>query len=101
MKQHQILDVYLHIGSDAKLDKIISMLSQVIDLEVNEMALGQDILDAVAAEKTSVDSFIALVKQLIANNTIPADVGANILKAISGNKQELDDAIVANTPAAP
>jgi len=63
------------------------------------MALGQEILDAVTAENTVVDSFLALVQGLIDNNTIPPDVGVKILSAINAEKDKVDTAIVTNTPA--
>lgn len=65
------------------------------------MSLGQDILDAVTAENTIIDSFIALVQGMIDNNTIPSEQGAAILAAITGEKEKVAAAIVANTPAAP
>lgn len=65
------------------------------------MALGQDILNAVTAEDTKVDSFIALVQGLIDNGTIPPAVGTAILGKIKGSEDKLDAAIAANTPPAP
>lgn len=62
------------------------------------MALGQDILDAVKAETTSVDSVIALINGLVANSTISPAVGASILSEINASKAKLDAAIAANTP---
>lgn len=61
------------------------------------MALGEEILAAVEAETSSVDSFIALVQGLINDNTIPADVGVAILEKINSEKAKVDAAIVANT----
>jgi hypothetical protein len=65
------------------------------------MALGQDILDAVTAETTIVDSYLALVQGLINDNTIPADVGVKILAAINDEKAKVAAAITANTPVPP
>ena len=65
------------------------------------MALGQDILDAVTAETTSVDSVLALLQGLIDDETITPDQGAKIIAAINGEKTKVDAALAANTPAAP
>lgn len=65
------------------------------------MALGQDILDAVTAEDTKVDSVIALLNGLVADGTITSDVKAAILAKVKGSEDKLDAAIGANTPAAP
>ena len=70
-------------------------------MEVVSMALGQDILDAVAAETSVLDSFIALVDGLVKNNTVSQAVADQIKSAIKGNQDKLAAAIVANTPAAP
>jgi len=86
---------------ETKLDSLRHMLRHIYWQGVQEMALGQDILDAVTAETTVLDSFIALINGLIANNTIPAGIGAQILSNIAANKAKLDEAIVANTPVAP
>lgn len=62
------------------------------------MALGQDILDAITAANTRVDSLIALVEGLAANGTIdPATVTA-IKAAIAGENAKVEAAIAANTP---
>jgi hypothetical protein len=62
-----------------------------------EMALSQDILDAVNAETTVIDSFITLVQGLIDNNTIPPAAGQAILTALASNKAKVEAAILANT----
>ena len=88
--------------SDRQLMKEI--LTEVQNLKtqgVSIMALAQDILDGVAAEKTSVDSLIALVNGWIANNTVTPKQGAAILSAINDNKAEIDAALAANVPPAP
>lgn len=61
------------------------------------MSLSQDLLDAVAAETTVIDSFISLVQGLIENNTIPPEAGAAILAAINSNKDKVEAAILADT----
>jgi hypothetical protein len=70
-------------------------------MEVVNMALGQDILDAVAAETTVLDSFLTLIDGLVKNNTVSQAVADQIKAAIASNKTKIEAAIVANTPAAP
>ena len=65
------------------------------------MALGQDILDAVTAEDTKVDSIIALLNGLVAAGTIPQSVVDAIKAKIQGSEDKLDAAIAANTPPTP
>lgn len=85
-------------GAEKKLDRLLRLSEVSLVTEVVNMALSQDILDAVAAETTVIDSFIALVQGMIDNNTIPPDAGAAILSAIAANKAKVEAAIVANTP---
>lgn len=91
--------------SDEKLNMILRSLRElrwalyILNLRARvEMSLSQDILDAVSAETTAVDSFMVLVQGLIDNNTIPAAVGAEILSAINAEKTKVDAAILKNTP---
>src|SRR5438128_2674938 len=97
------LDIYLHYDNsqDKQLENIERLLRAVLVKENTLMALGQDILDAVTAETTAVDSFIALVQGLVANNTIDSVTGQKIMDAVNSNKAKLDAAITANTPPAP
>lgn len=88
-------------GSARQLDRIEARLVEVQNRENRIMALAQDILDAVTAENTVIDSFITLIEGLIANNTIPAEAGEAILKAIGDEKAKVEAAIVANTPPTP
>jgi hypothetical protein len=81
-----------------RLDRIETWLWYVYLQERANMALGQDILDAVRAETTSVDSVIALINGLVANQTVTPEVGAAILSEINASKAKLDAAIAANTP---
>jgi hypothetical protein len=82
---------------EQRLKTLTSLTILTLCKENSIMALGQDILDAVTAEDTKVDSFIALVTALIADSTIPADVGAAILAKVKGSEDKLDAAITANT----
>ena len=70
------------------------------------MATIDDVVSAVAAEKTVVDSAVALLNQLTAmlQAAIASGDPAKIqpaIDAINANKAELADAVTANTPAAP
>ena len=65
------------------------------------MALGQDILDAVTAEGTRIDSIIALLTGLVANGTIDAETAQKIKDAIAGQTAALDAALAANVPPTP
>jgi hypothetical protein len=86
-------------------DKNTVLLRTILTLQVATlrkgfklMALGQDILDAVTAETSVIDSFIALVEGLIANGTVSAEQGVAILKAIGDEKAKVEAAILAHTP---
>ncbi len=81
-----------------RLNRIESWLWYIYLQERDIMALGQDILDAVRSETTSVDSVIALINGLVANQTVTPEVGAAILSEINASKAKLDAAIAANTP---
>lgn len=83
---------------DYRLDRIEAALKTVVRKEAQIMALGQDIIDAVTAETTVIDSFIALVQGWIAAGTVTAAEGARILADINNNKTKLETAILANTP---
>ena len=69
------------------------------------MTVLDDLVAAVAAEKTVEDSAIKLLEQLFvelqaANQVSPAAVQA-VIDSVKANTQALSDAVVANTPAAP
>jgi hypothetical protein len=85
---------------DKKLDAIMRQLKFVTtltraDLAQGEisMAIGQDILDAVAAETTAVDSVIEYIKGLVANNVITSAEGQKILTNLADNRTKLETAI--------
>lgn len=92
-----------------KLDKILrlqnKMLFQITILQRQNkklrritMGIGQDILDAVAAETTVISSVIAYIQQLINSSVITSEQGAAILENINSNRAALEAAIVSNTP---
>ena len=97
------IHLFIHDGSgiELKLDQAIELLKQISSKEDQHMALGQEILDAVTAENTLIDSFIALVQGLVANNTIDQPTADAIKAAISAEAAKVQAAIVANTPVAP
>ena len=86
-------------------DEVIAELVHTVALLVQRelkgdelMAIGQEILDAVAAETTVIDSFIALVRGLVTNNTIDSATAAKIMTAIATDRAKIEAAIVENTP---
>jgi len=100
------VDVYVHTDSDAKLDKLIQMVTVLTEKEVQIMANLDDIEAAVAAEATVEQGVITLLNQLSADLTAaiaggdPAKLTA-ILTNIQANTAALSAAVVANTPATP
>jgi len=88
--------VYVHWSTadlGASLRRIEAALATITLKETQQMALGQDILDRIAAEKTTIDSVVALITEFRNANIIPADVAAAILAKLDENKGELDTAL--------
>ena len=90
------IDIHVHEANaspevERKLDRIIDKLEAL-------MSLGQDILDAVTAENTIIDSFLTLVQGLVASNTIDQPTADKIKAAISAEQAKVSAAITANTP---
>ncbi len=87
----------------------VSLVNKVLKGQEKIMATLQQVLDAVTAEKTAIDSLAALtagLKQQLADAlsgvTLPAEVQAKVDAVFAGvesNKQEVLDALAANTPA--
>jgi predicted transcriptional regulator len=95
-----IVDVLYKI--EHRLGQIVRALRRLSRTERKAMSIGQDILDAVTAETTEVDSYLTLTTGLINNGTISAPQGAAILAAIKAEKEKVQAAIIANTvPATP
>jgi hypothetical protein len=69
--------------------------------EEQALALGQEILDAIAEESTAVDSIIALLNGLVATNVIDAATAARIKSAIGSDRDRINAAVLANTPPPP
>jgi len=90
-------------------DDIIAQLVQVLVVVVTQLqptegklvALGQEILDAIAEESTAVDSIIALLNGLVATNVIDSATAARIKSAISSDRDRINAAVLANTPPPP
>ena len=100
------LDVYIHDGcSDHKLDRIISMLGEVIHREV-EMAGELDALTAQVTANTDVENSALLLIQGIAQKLADAIAAGNpaALTALQAQLKTSADAlaaaVAANTPAA-
>lgn len=81
-------------------DDLAREVHRISHKENRIMALGQEILDAVTAETSVLDSFLALIQGLIANGTVTPEQGQAILAAIAENKAKIEKAITDNTPAA-
>lgn len=77
------------------------MLHHIIHNQEDLMALGQELLDAVTAAKTRVESLITLLDGLVANNTIDAATAQKIKDTIAGQETEVEAAIAANTTPPP
>lgn len=77
---------------------ITTKLDMILNKENQLMSLGQDVLDAVTAETTLIDSFITFVNGLVANNTIPPDVADAIKAKIKEGSDKLEAALAANVP---
>jgi hypothetical protein len=88
-------------NTSRKCDEILLKLDNLHIQGDKIMAIAQQILDAVTAETTKLDSFLALIQGLINDNTIPAEVGVQILEAINSNRVKLEEAIEANTTPVP
>jgi hypothetical protein len=84
-------DIFIH--SEQK-----DVLAQLIQGQEKLMALGQDILNAITAENTLIDSFLTLVQGLVANNTIDQPTADAIKAAIQAEADKVQAAITANTP---
>ncbi len=74
------------------------ILNKLLQGQGKIMALGQDILDAVTAENTLIDSFLTLVQGLVANNTIDQPTADAIKAAIQAESAKVQAALTANTP---
>jgi Mg2+/Co2+ transporter CorC len=75
-------------------------IQQLQNQGVQQMSLSKQILDAITDESTIIDSFIALIQGMKKDETISAEAAQAILGAIAAEKTKVQDAIVANTPAA-
>ena len=105
------IDVYIHQDTDPKLDKILAILRQLQQGEVQQMAEIDDLIAAVAAEKTVDDSAVALLNTLTGqiNTLVQNATDLTTLKSqitavtsdVAANTKEVADAVTANTPAAP
>ena len=83
------------------LDELLMKVNYLLLQGEKQMALGQEILDAVTAEGSAVDSIIALLNGLVASNVIDSTTANSILTEVAENKAKLEAAILANTGPAP
>jgi hypothetical protein len=89
----------------AEWDALVLKVNQILAKEQSIMTVVDDLVAAVAAEKTVEDSAVKLLQQLVAdlqtaNAISPADV-QKVIDSVKANTQALADAVTANTPAAP
>jgi hypothetical protein len=101
------LDVYIHdVGADHKLDRIISMLGEVIHKEV-VMAGELDALTAQVTENTTLEGSAITLIQGIAQKLADAIAAGNpaaltaLQVQLKTSADALAAAITANTPASP
>ncbi len=91
------LHVWLHNVPDPGLETVLARIDAKLDTitqkETEQMALGDDILAKIRAEKTTIDSVVVLIQSLKNQNVIPADVATAILAELDANKSELDVAL--------
>ena len=83
-----------------RLDSINRKLDLIIQKEGILMGAADDILAAVTAETTVVNSVVAYIQGLQTSGVISPDAATNILNHIKANSDALSAAIVTNTPAA-
>lgn len=100
------IDLYIHNDDSAieqKLNKIVAMLTTVLQKENHIMALIDDLEAGVAANGDAEDSAITLLNNLTAliqaAGTDPARLQA-VIDTVNAKKAALAAAIVANTPHA-
>ena len=100
------LDLYIHDGNESKLDRIISMLEEVIHREVT-MAGELDALTAQVAANTTVEGSALTLIQGLAKQLADAIAAGNpaaltaLQTQLKTSADALAAAITANTPAAP
>lgn len=102
------IDLYVHDAAgpatEQKLDRILQMLTTVLQKENTIMAAIDDLQADVTAEDTVIDSAVTLLNglsaALAAAGTDPAKLAA-LRTDIQNKTQGLAAAVAANTPAAP
>ncbi len=97
------IDIYIHHEPHVphSLKNIEAMLKSVLFKEEAQMAIGQEILDAVTAQGTLIGSVKTLIEGLVANGTIPAEVGEAIKAKLAENSASLEAALAAGVPPTP
>lgn len=96
------LDIFIHFPSatpGGSLERIEANLQTLISKETQQMALGQDILDKVAAHGTTIDSIKALLDAWVSDNSITAEQRDAIFAAFDANSGKLSQIETALQPA--
>ena len=88
--EHHVYVHFSQVDISATLARIEAALATLNLKETQQMALGQDILDKIAAQKTIIDGVVAYIQSLVGANVIPADVAAAILQHMDENSSELN-----------
>lgn len=83
-----------------RLCRIERMLGRLLNMEVEQMAIGQDVLDKVTAQATTIDSIKTLLNAWVSDNTITAAQRDAINAAFAANSSKLGEIETALQPAA-
>jgi len=83
---------------EQKLNRVLTVLIQG---EIIQMAIGQDILDEIAAESTTIDSMKALLDAFVTNGNITQAQADAIKAAFAANDTKLAAMEAALQPATP
>ena len=88
--------LFIHFsGTDvgAALVRIEAALAALNVKETQQMALGEDILAKIAAQKTIIDGIVAYIQSLVSGNIISPEVATAILAHMDENSAELEAAL--------
>jgi len=90
------------MGWQARIERKLDLiLAAVLQSEVLQMAIGQDVIDDIAAESTTIDSIKALLDAFVANGNITQAQSDAIKAAFAANDSKLKALEVALQPATP
>ena len=95
-------DVLRAVSSlDSKLNEILALARATRQEEAEIVAIGQDIIDDIAAESTTIDSIKALLDAFVANGNITQAQADAIKAAFAANDAKLSALEAALQPAPP